>query len=154
MSALAAAFSESSHEREATDENSPASISTFGSGRCYAPGRIAGRASAGDGQTTWENRLVPSSSHGVTTIVIGNCGVGFAPCRPDQHDLLIRLMEGVEDIPHPVLADGVPWTWESYPEYLRFLASRQYDMDVCSYLPHAPLRVPLVRCQKHLTSES
>jgi N-acyl-D-aspartate/D-glutamate deacylase len=87
-----------------------------------------------DGQATWENRLVPSSSHGVTTIVMGNCGVGFAPCRPDQHDLLIRLMEGVEDIPHPVLADGVPWTWESYPEYLRFLASRQYDMDVCSYL--------------------
>ena len=94
-----------------------------------------------DGQATWENRLVPSSSHGVTTVVMGNCGVGFAPCRPGQRDLLIRLMEGVEDIPHPVLADGVPWTWESYPEYVRFLASRQYDMDVCSYLPHAPLRV-------------
>ena len=59
-----------------------------------------------DGQVTWENRLVPSSSHGVTTVVMGNCGVGFAPCRPAQRELLIRLMEGVEDIPHPVLAGG------------------------------------------------
>ncbi|HEY2817273.1 MAG TPA: amidohydrolase family protein [Casimicrobiaceae bacterium] len=94
-----------------------------------------------DGQVTWENRLVPSSSHGVTTVVMGNCGVGFAPCRQDQHDLLVRLMEGVEDIPHPVLVDGLPWTWETYPEYLDFLASRQYDMDVCGYVPHAAVRV-------------
>jgi N-acyl-D-aspartate/D-glutamate deacylase len=94
-----------------------------------------------DGQVTWENRLVPSSSHGVTTVVMGNCGVGFAPCRPDQHEMLIRLMEGVEDIPHPVLVDGLPWTWETYPQYLDFLATRQYDMDVCGYLPHAPVRV-------------
>ncbi|MET0508052.1 MAG: amidohydrolase family protein [Burkholderiaceae bacterium] len=94
-----------------------------------------------DGQVTWENRLVPSSSHGVTTVVMGNCGVGFAPCRTDQHDLLIRLMEGVEDIPHPVLVDGVPWRWETFPEYLSFLAGRHYDMDVCGYLPHSALRV-------------
>lgn len=94
-----------------------------------------------DGQVTWENRLVPSSSHGVTTVVMGNCGVGFAPCRPDQHELLIRLMEGVEDIPHPVLADGLPWSWETYAQYLDFLATRRYDMDICGYLPHAPLRV-------------
>jgi len=94
-----------------------------------------------DGQVTWENRLVPSSSHGVTTVVMGNCGVGFAPCRQDQHDLLVRLMEGVEDIPHPVLVDGLPWTWETYPEYLDFVASRQYDMNVCGYVPHAALRV-------------
>jgi len=94
-----------------------------------------------DGQVTWENRLVPSSSHGVTSVVIGNCGVGFAPCRQDEHDLLVRLMEGVEDIPHPVLVDGLPWTWETYPEYLDFLASRQYDMDVCGYVPHAAVRV-------------
>lgn len=94
-----------------------------------------------DGQATWEHRLVPSSAHGVTTVVMGNCGVGFAPCRPDQHALLIRLMEGVEDIPHPVLVDGLPWTWESYPEYLDFLAGRRFDMDVCSQLPHAALRV-------------
>jgi N-acyl-D-aspartate/D-glutamate deacylase len=94
-----------------------------------------------DGQVTWENRLVPSSSHGVTTVVMGNCGVGFAPCRPDQHDLLIRLMEGVEDIPHPVLVDGLPWTWESYPDYLDYLSARRYDMDICGYVPHAALRV-------------
>src|SRR2546421_6485274 len=94
-----------------------------------------------DGQVTWEHRLVPSSSHGVTTVVMGNCGVGFAPCRSNQHDLLIRLMEGVEDIPHPVLVDGLPWTWESYPQYLDFLATRRYDMDVCGYVPHAAIRV-------------
>jgi N-acyl-D-aspartate/D-glutamate deacylase len=94
-----------------------------------------------DGQVTWENRLVPSSSHGVTTVVMGNCGVGFAPCRPDQHEMLIQLMEGVEDIPHPVLVDGLPWTWESYPEYLDFLATRHYDIDICGYVPHAPVRV-------------
>ena len=94
-----------------------------------------------DGQVTWENRLVPSSSHGVTTVVMGNCGVGFAPCRNDQHDLLVRLMEGVEDIPHPVLVDGLPWTWETYPEYLDFLATRRYDMDICGYVPHAAIRV-------------
>ena len=94
-----------------------------------------------DGQVTWEHRLVPSSSHGVTTVVMGNCGVGFAPCRPDQREMLIRLMEGVEDIPHPVLVDGLPWTWETYPEYLNFLAARRYDMDICGYLPHAAVRV-------------
>ena len=94
-----------------------------------------------DGQVTCENRLVPSSSHGVTTVVMGNCGVGFAPCRPDQHEMLIRLMEGVEDIPHPVMVEGLPWSWESYPEYLDFLAARQYDMDICGYVPHAPVRV-------------
>jgi len=94
-----------------------------------------------DGQVTWENRLVPSSSHGVTTVVMGNCGVGFAPCRPDQREMLIRLMEGVEDIPHPVLVDGLPWTWETYPQYLDFLAGRQYDMDICGYVPHGPVRV-------------
>jgi N-acyl-D-aspartate/D-glutamate deacylase len=94
-----------------------------------------------DGQVTWDSRLKPSSSHGVTTVVMGNCGVGFAPCRPDQHDLLIRLMEGVEDIPHPVLVEGVPWRWETYAEYLDFLATRRYDMDVCGYVPHAALRV-------------
>lgn len=94
-----------------------------------------------DGQVTWADRLVPSSSHGVTTVVMGNCGVGFAPCRPDQHEMLIGLMEGVEDIPHPVLVDGLPWTWETFPQYLDFLATRRYDMDICAYVPHAPVRV-------------
>lgn len=94
-----------------------------------------------DGQVTWEHRLAPSNAHGVTTVVMGNCGVGFAPCRPDQHELLMRLMEGVEDIPHPVLAEGVPWCWESFPQYLDFLAGRRFDADICGYVPHAALRV-------------
>jgi len=96
-----------------------------------------------DGQVTWDNRLAPSSFHGVTTAVIGNCGVGFAPCRGDEasRDAMVRLMEGVEDIPHPVLTEGLPWTWETFPEYLDFLASRPYDMDIAAYVPHAPLRV-------------
>jgi N-acyl-D-aspartate/D-glutamate deacylase len=72
---------------------------------------------------------------------MGNCGVGFAPCRPADHDLLIRLMEGVEDIPFPVLTEGLPWTWESYPDYLDHLAGRRFDVDVGSQLPHAALRV-------------
>ena len=94
-----------------------------------------------DGQATWDGRMQPSSWHGVTTVVMGNCGVGFAPCRPADHDRLIQLMEGVEDIPFPVLAEGLPWNWESYPEYLDGLAQRRFDVDIASQLPHAALRV-------------
>ena len=94
-----------------------------------------------DGQATWDARMQPSSWHGVTSVVMGNCGVGFAPCRPEDHDRLIRLMEGVEDIPFPVLSDGLPWNWESYPDYLDALAARRFDVDVGSQLPHAALRV-------------
>ena len=94
-----------------------------------------------DGQATWDGRMQPSSWHGVTTVVMGNCGVGFAPCRPADHDRLIQLMEGVEDIPFPVLTEGLPWNWESYPEYLDALATRQFDVDIASQLPHAALRV-------------
>lgn len=94
-----------------------------------------------DGQATWDARMQPSSWHGVTTVVMGNCGVGFAPCRPDDHDRLIRLMEGVEDIPFPVLSDGLPWNWQSYPDYLDSLAARRFDVDIGSQLPHAALRV-------------
>ncbi|HXQ46681.1 MAG TPA: amidohydrolase family protein, partial [Caulobacteraceae bacterium] len=94
-----------------------------------------------DGQATWDERMQPSSWHGVTTVVMGNCGVGFAPCRPDDHDRLVRLMEGVEDIPFPVLSEGLPWNWESYPEYLDKLAERRFDVDIGSQLPHAALRV-------------
>src|SRR5262249_34303562 len=94
-----------------------------------------------DGQATWDERLTPSSLHGVTTVVMGNCGVGFAPCRAEDHDRLVRLMEGVEDIPFPVLAEGLPWTWESFPEYLESLARRRFDVDVGTQLPHAALRV-------------
>jgi len=94
-----------------------------------------------DGQATWESRMQPSSWHGVTTVVMGNCGVGFAPCKPEDHDRLVRLMEGVEDIPFPVLTEGLPWNWESYPDYLNQLARRRFDVDIASQLPHAALRV-------------
>jgi N-acyl-D-aspartate/D-glutamate deacylase len=94
-----------------------------------------------DGQAIWSNRLSPSSSHGVTTVVVGNCGVGFAPCRPADHELLIRVMEGVEDIPGVVMAEGLPWNWETFPEYLDALEAHPRDIDVAAYLPHSPLRV-------------
>ena len=94
-----------------------------------------------DGQATWDTRMQPSSWHGVTTAVMGNCGVGFAPCRPADHDRLVRLMEGVEDIPFPVLSQGLPWNWESYPDYLDALAARRFDIDIGAQLPHAALRV-------------
>lgn len=94
-----------------------------------------------DGQVTWGEELTPSSIHGVTTAVMGNCGVGFAPCRPADKERLISLMEGVEDIPHPVLAQGLPWNWETFPEYLDSLATRKYDIDFAAQLPHGPLRV-------------
>lgn len=94
-----------------------------------------------DGQVTWGETLDPSSIHGVTTAVMGNCGVGFAPCREQDHDRLIRLMEGVEDIPFPVLSTGLPWDWESFPEYLESLAGKSFDIDFAAQLPHAALRV-------------
>ncbi len=94
-----------------------------------------------DGQATWSNRMAPSSHHGVTTVVMGNCGVGFAPVRPTDHELLVELMEGVEDIPGVVLKEGVPWAWESFPEYMDYLSERQFDMDIGAQLPHAALRV-------------
>jgi N-acyl-D-aspartate/D-glutamate deacylase len=94
-----------------------------------------------DGQATWDARMTPSSGHGVTTVVMGNCGVGFAPCRPEDRDRLIRLMEGVEDIPFPVLTEGLPWTWESFPDYLDALEARTFDVDIGAQLPHAALRV-------------
>jgi N-acyl-D-amino-acid deacylase len=94
-----------------------------------------------DGQITWSNRMQPSSGHGVTTVVMGNCGVGFAPCRPDQHDLMIRVMEGVEDIPGIVLAEGIPWKWETFPQYMDFIGTRHADVDFAAQVPHAPVRV-------------
>ncbi|MEL0112989.1 MAG: amidohydrolase family protein, partial [Rickettsiales bacterium] len=94
-----------------------------------------------DAQVTWAQQILPSSANGVTTVLMGNCGVGFAPVRPDHHDLLIALMEGVEDIPEVVMQEGLPWNWESFPDYLDSLEGRTYDVDVATQVPHAALRV-------------
>ena len=94
-----------------------------------------------DGQATWDNHLNPSSSLGTTTVVMGNCGVGFAPCRPEDREVLVQLMEGVEEIPGTALAEGLPWDWESFPEYLKSLDGRSRDIDLAALLPHGPLRV-------------
>lgn len=94
-----------------------------------------------DGQVIWDERLLPSGWHGVTTTVMGNCGVGFAPVRNTDHELLVELMEGVEDIPGPVLRHGLTWEWSSFPEYMDAVARRPHDLDVCAQLPHSALRV-------------
>ncbi len=93
-----------------------------------------------DGQATWDELLEPSSGHGVTTVVAGNCGVGFAPVRPGTEEWLVQLMEGVEDIPGTALHEGISWGWESFPEYLDVLDSRQYAIDIATYIGHGPLR--------------
>src|SRR5579862_1514376 len=93
-----------------------------------------------DGQATWDEVLEPSTPHGVTTVVTGNCGVGFAPVRPGKEGWLIELMEGVEDIPGAALHEGMQWGWESFPEYLDTLDRRRWTVDVATQLPHGALR--------------
>ncbi len=94
-----------------------------------------------DAQAVWDTHMAPSSWHGVTTAVMGNCGVGFAPCKPADRERLIELMEGVEDIPGAVMHEGLKWEWESFSEYLDALDRRQRDIDICALLPHAAVRV-------------
>jgi N-acyl-D-aspartate/D-glutamate deacylase len=94
-----------------------------------------------DGQVSWDEELAPSSWHGVTTCVMGNCGVGFAPVRPTDHIRLVELMEGVEDIPGAALAEGIPWKWESFEEYMDFLDSMPHAIDFAVQVPHDALRV-------------
>ena len=93
-----------------------------------------------DGQVTWDPLLSPSCWHGVTTVVMGNCGVGFAPARPDKHDWLIELMEGVEDIPGSALAEGIKWNWETFPEYMDSLDKQSRVLDVATQVPHGSVR--------------
>jgi N-acyl-D-aspartate/D-glutamate deacylase len=94
-----------------------------------------------DGQLTWSETLTPSSNQGVTTVVTGNCGVGFAPCQERHREDLIRLMEGVEDIPELVMAEGLPWDWQSFPDFLNAIERRPHDLDFAVLFPHSPLRV-------------
>lgn len=93
-----------------------------------------------DAQASWDPYLTPSSWHGVTTAVMGNCGVGFAPAAPDRHEWLIELMEGVEDIPGAALTDGIDWQWETFPQYLDALDARRYAIDIAAQVPHGALR--------------
>ncbi|MBF2055515.1 MAG: amidohydrolase family protein [Candidatus Sericytochromatia bacterium] len=94
-----------------------------------------------DGQISWDKDLMPSSIHGVTTAILGSCGVGFAPCRPSDHERLIQLMEGVEDIPGSALAEGLTWDWESFPEYMDALDKLPHSIDFSLQMTHDPLRV-------------
>ncbi|HEX6416840.1 MAG TPA: amidohydrolase family protein, partial [Acidimicrobiales bacterium] len=93
-----------------------------------------------DGQATWDALLSPSCWHGVTTVVMGNCGVGFAPVEPDRHDWLIGLMEGVEDIPGAALSAGIRWGWESFAEYLDAVAAHPHVVDIGAQVPHGAVR--------------
>lgn len=93
-----------------------------------------------DGQATWDQEMAPSSWHGVTTVIMGNCGVGFAPAKPDRHEWLISLMEGVEDIPGTALAEGMTWDWETFPEYLDALEKLPRTVDVGTHVPHGAVR--------------
>ena len=93
-----------------------------------------------DGQVTWDDLLEPTSGHGVTTVVMGNCGVGFAPVRPGSEEWLVQLMEGVEDIPGTALHEGITWGWETFPEYLDVIEKRNYAIDISAYVPHASVR--------------
>jgi N-acyl-D-aspartate/D-glutamate deacylase len=94
-----------------------------------------------DGQVTWENRLQPSSQHGVTTVVMGNCAIGFAPCRPAQRELLQHVIAGVEDIPETVMTEGLKWNWETFPEYMDVLSTRKADVDFAAQVPHSAVRI-------------
>src|SRR6188474_39893 len=92
-----------------------------------------------DGQAAWDERMIPSSWHGVTTVVAGNCGVGFAPVRPTDHQRLVELMEGVEDIPGVVLTEGLAWNWQTFPEFMDVIGARSFDIDVALQVPHGAL---------------
>ena len=108
-------------------------------GRVVAPGFVDIHTHY-DGQATWDQEMAPSSWHGVTTVVMGNCGVGFAPATPDRQEWLVGLMEGVEDIPGSALTEGMTWNWESFPEYLDALEGLDRTVDVAAQVPHGAVR--------------
>lgn len=108
-------------------------------GKIVAPGWVDVHTHY-DGQATWDQEMGPSSWHGVTTVVVGNCGVGFAPAKPDRHEWLIALMEGVEDIPGTALAEGMSWNWETFPEYLDELERMPRTVDIGTHVPHGAVR--------------
>jgi N-acyl-D-aspartate/D-glutamate deacylase len=124
---------------EVGDVSGPAEVELDATGLVVTPGYVDTHTHY-DGQATWDDRLAPSSWHGVTTAVLGNCGVGFAPVRPERRDWLIQLMEGVEDIPGTALHEGIEWSWETFPEYLDALEVLPRALDVAAHLPHGALR--------------
>ena len=105
-------------------------------GKLVAPGFVDVHSHY-DGQAIWDNRLLCSGWHGITTTVMGNCGVGFAPVRPEDRETLVELMEGVEDIPGPVMREGLSWDWTTFPEFMDALERRPHDIDLCAQLPHS-----------------
>ncbi|HSL74851.1 MAG TPA: amidohydrolase family protein [Ilumatobacteraceae bacterium] len=121
------------------DDVGPARRVVDADGRLVTPGWVDIHTHY-DGQASWDPYLTPSSWHGVTTVVMGNCGVGFAPAAPDRHEWLIELMEGVEDIPGSALAEGITWNWESFEEYLDALDARSYAIDLGAQVAHGPVR--------------
>ncbi|MGH8447166.1 MAG: amidohydrolase family protein, partial [Solimonas sp.] len=108
-------------------------------GRIVAPGWVDIHSHY-DGQVTWDPYLIPSGCHGVTSVVMGNCGIGFAPARPQRRDWLINVMEGVEDIPGTALHEGIRWNWETFPEYLDALDDTPRVLDVAAQIPHSAVR--------------
>ena len=124
--------------------NEPAKETIDGTGLWITPGFVDLHTHY-DGQVTWDECFTPSIYHGVTTVVMGNCGVGFAPKRPGAEDDLVKLMEGVEDIPGAALHEGIVWDWESFPQYMDALAAKPHSLDFLVQVPHDPLRMYVMK---------
>ena len=130
------------------DDLGPAVLEVDAKGLVLSPGWVDIHTHY-DGQVSWDEQLSPSGWHGVTTVVMGNCGVGFAPARHDGHEFLIEVMEGVEDIPGTALHEGIAWEWETFPEYLDAIEARPLALDVVAQVPHAALRAYVMGTRAH-----